>query len=419
MGLTKWQRRAVIPALVACSSLAFASSASAVGTQCPPVGHDTSCAVLITIAPNGSTSTVTDPSQGPFDGVEDTLVGVQNNQTTKSVTELPLTGSGSPGIFEFEGDGLCSGKNESFLPPFTPPPAGCPYGSTSYEGRATSGSVASVAPTTFPAEKFEKTTGNTGKIKFVNPPIPPLGSAYFSLEGPTSSFTGCQGGGTATSVTLSPLAATNTVGTSHTVTATVKDVCMEPVAGVTVHFTVTRTPPPGASGSCVTNSSGECSFTYTGPILSANDVITGCAGPSGGPPCGTATKTWVLPPSTALCSADITQGGWMIADNLDKVNFGGVAHTDQAGAPSGEEQYTDKGAVLNAHSIEILSITCSAEKADIYGTATENGTGTHPFRIEVTDPDSSGSSDTYWIFLDNYNSGSHNLGGGNVEIHKT
>jgi hypothetical protein len=109
----------------------------------------------------------------------------------------------------------------------------------------------------------------------------------------------------------------------------------------------------------------------------------------------------------------------MIADNLDRVNFGGVAHTDQAGAPSGEEQYTDKGALLNAHSINILSITCSAEKADIYGTATENGTGSHLFRIEVTDPDSSSSSDTYWMFLDNYNSGSHSLGGGHVEIHTT
>jgi hypothetical protein len=109
----------------------------------------------------------------------------------------------------------------------------------------------------------------------------------------------------------------------------------------------------------------------------------------------------------------------MIADNLDRVNFGGVAHTDQAGAPSGEQQYTDKGAFLNVHSIKILAITCSAEKADIYGTATENGTGSHLFRIEVTDPDSSSSSDTYWMFLDNYNSGSHSLGGGHVEIHTT
>jgi Bacterial Ig-like domain (group 1) len=407
----KWLRRAVIP-LVAFGALAFASSAWATFTQCPPVGLDSGCAVLITVNPNGSTTTATDPSQPPFDGVEDTLVGVQNNQTATTVTELALTGSGSPGILQFDGDGLCSGV---YFPGPSEPP--CPYGATRYEGRATAGPIASEEATTFPAETFTG-SGNTGAIKFVNPPIPALGSAYFSLEGPTSSFTGCTGG-TPTSVTLSPLTATNNVGTSHTVTATVTDTCGEPVSGATVQFTVTRTPPPGTSGSCVTGSSGTCSFTYTGPILPAADVITGCAGPSGTAPCGTATKSWVLPPPTALCSADITQGGWMIADNSDRVNFGGVAHTDQAGAPSGEEQYTDKKALLNAHSINILSITCTAEKADIYGTATENGTGSHMFRIEVTDPDSSKSSDTYWMFLDNYNSGSHPLSGGHVEIHKT
>ena len=69
-----------------------------------------------------------------------------------------------------------------------------------------------------------------------------------------------------------------------------------------------------------------------------------------------------------------------------------------------------------------LAITCSAnlETADIYGQATINGSGSHVFRIEVTDPDSSSGSDTYWIVLDTgYDSGSHPLGGGHVEIHHT
>ena len=111
----------------------------------------------------------------------------------------------------------------------------------------------------------------------------------------------------------------------------------------------------------------------------------------------------------------------MIADNGDKVSFGGTVHTDQAAAPSGQEQYTDSPANLNVHSIDIMAVTCSAnqELADIYGTATINGSGSHLFRIELTDPDTTAGSDTYWIILDTgYDSGSHPIHG-NVEMHKT
>src|SRR5947208_14081780 len=105
-------------------------------TQCPPVGLDTSCAVLIVYNPDGSRVTLTDPSQPPYDAVEDTLVGVQNNSSS-SVSSTPLSG---PAIFSFDGDGLCSGV------PGNPPPAGCPYGPTGYEGRSNSTAVASTAP---------------------------------------------------------------------------------------------------------------------------------------------------------------------------------------------------------------------------------------------------------------------------------
>ena len=228
-----------------------------------------------------------------------------------------------------------------------------------------------------------------------------------------------------TTVTLTPAADTNPVGTDHKVTATVRDQNGNLMGGVTVYFTVTRTPPVAVtnSGSCVTTlPSGSCTFTYPGPILPATDAITGCANSATGPPCGVASKTWVLPVSNPLCTIDITNGGWMIANDGDKVNFGGTVHTDQAGAPSGQEQYGDKPANLDVHSIKIDAVTCSAnlETADIYGTATINGAGSFVFRIEVSDPDSSSGPDTYWITLDNgYDSGKHPLGGGHVEIHNT
>src|ERR1700739_3551005 len=84
-------RRLVIVATAAAISLAASSAASAASppfTQCPGVGFDSSCAVLFTVNPDGSITTSTDPSQPPFDGVEDTLVGVQNNTAVTTIPSL-------------------------------------------------------------------------------------------------------------------------------------------------------------------------------------------------------------------------------------------------------------------------------------------------------------------------------------------
>ena len=97
-------------------------------------------------------------------------------------------------------------------------------------------------------------------------------------------------------VTLSPPDAVNTVGTSHTVTATVSDAGGSPAAGSSVLFNVQGS--VTTSGSCTTNSFGQCNFTYNGPQFPGADVITGCADANGsgtvdaGEPCGTATKAW-------------------------------------------------------------------------------------------------------------------------------
>src|SRR5438067_2060946 len=75
-------------------------------TQCPAIGWDTSCAVLIVINPDGSVNTYTDATQGPFDGVEDSLIGVQNNSSF-GIKSMDLAG---PDTFSFDQDGLCSGS---------------------------------------------------------------------------------------------------------------------------------------------------------------------------------------------------------------------------------------------------------------------------------------------------------------------
>jgi hypothetical protein len=224
---------------------------------------------------------------------------------------------------------------------------------------------------------------------------------------------------TATTLVVTPPAQNATVGTKVCVTATVRDQFGNTMPNVTVNFTITGS--QMISGSATTNASGEAQFCWIGPPLPGVDQVLAQA-QSGLKPTGTATVTFTVPVSSPLCAIDITNGGWMIANNGDKVSFGGNVSADVLGTPGGQEQYTDSPAGLDVHSINMLAVTCSSnlELADVYGKATINGSGSHFFRIEVTDPDSSGGRDTYWIILDTgYDSGSHPLGGGNIEIHKS
>jgi hypothetical protein len=138
------------------SLTAYAASPTSPFTQCPAVGASPSCAILVIFNADGTTSILTDPRVGPFDRVEDTLVGVQNNSGT-TVPNMHISGSD---IFGFDEDGICSGR-------YSPAPAGCPFGSTRYEGPNTSFSV--IDP-------------NHGTVIFTKG-LASGASTYFSLEG--------------------------------------------------------------------------------------------------------------------------------------------------------------------------------------------------------------------------------------------
>jgi hypothetical protein len=157
---------------------------SSAGTICPagsganPFPHSpdpagTGCNVVLTINPDGSLSTaVTDPS--PYEASEDALVGVVNNSPS-SVGSLTLTG---PGIFGFEGDGICT---FTFV------------GS----GYCTPAQIAGTDPGDYagPTTSFTNLTANTGTVVF-NGGLGPGASTYFSLEGvPTGNITGGPGPG--------------------------------------------------------------------------------------------------------------------------------------------------------------------------------------------------------------------------------
>ncbi|HEV7566490.1 MAG TPA: hypothetical protein VGO31_11070 [Microbacteriaceae bacterium] len=137
------------------ASAGVAADPSAPFNQCPAVGADSSCALLIRITPSGQAGVYGDPSQGPFDGIEDTLVGVQNDSTS-SIASIPISSSTGKGLFGFEGDGLCT-----FI--------SCTWAAaTGYEGPGVSFTNISTDLT-------------SGTVVF-SPAVPPGGRAYFSLE---------------------------------------------------------------------------------------------------------------------------------------------------------------------------------------------------------------------------------------------
>jgi N-acetylmuramoyl-L-alanine amidase len=155
------------------AALLFSGTGWAIG-QCPAVGQSPSCAALITINPDGSLKIQVDPSVPPYDGVEDSLVGVINNSGA-SVFGIKLTGQN---IFGLDGDGAFGGN---------------------YEGPGTS---------------FSVQDANNGIVNFTN--SNGLGNgkfAYFSLEGPPTGIK------LSSTITIDPGHGTNCAAVSQLVGA--------------------------------------------------------------------------------------------------------------------------------------------------------------------------------------------------------
>lgn len=95
-------------------------------------------------------------------------------------------------------------------------------------------------------------------------------------------------------INISPLTASNPVGQSHTVTATLVNQLGTPQPGITVSFTVISGPNAGMAGAAVTDANGQCAFTYVGNGGPGIDQIRGCfTNAQGIVICSqTATKEW-------------------------------------------------------------------------------------------------------------------------------
>ncbi len=152
--------RLVRAAMLVLGVLVF--SVAPANAQCPAFGADTTCGIVITVTNTGATVTAT--GQGPFDGIEDTLVGVVNKSRIP-VKSLVL--HSTLNIFAFDGDGI-----DTFGAP------GNAQDQTGYGG-----------PNSF----FTNISadGTSGTVNFIVPLAANGGTTYFSLEEAIDSATAC------------------------------------------------------------------------------------------------------------------------------------------------------------------------------------------------------------------------------------
>lgn len=194
-------------------------------TECPAVFDDTGCQYLIQVN-NGTETVLNDPNQGPYEGAEDSLIGVLNNSSSP-VSELPLAVPGSD-LFGFDGDGICDAGGPP-IPSGCAPQSGTPAGTDCTQGAG--GTCAFPVPSGEPAGYIEpggssgvpqngyegpttwfsnvSTDTSSGVVHF-SPPIPPGGSTYFSLEEPPANTTIGVGGTAPLPGGMSPPTVTST-----------------------------------------------------------------------------------------------------------------------------------------------------------------------------------------------------------------
>ena len=245
-----------------------------------------------------------------------------------------------------------------------------------------------------------------------------FGEAFFSFGETIFPPEVC--GATPTMVTLSPSAAVNTVGTQHTVTATVDNATGGPVPGVNVLYRVEGS--VSVAGSCTTAANGECSFTYTGPALPGADLIVACADTDNdgvrdpSEPCGEATKAWLLPTSTP---GQVTGGGHVLnPTDGEEVAFGFNAKADESRI-IGNCTVVDKAPARNVKikCLTVDSLVQTGNAATFFGQAEINGVATN-YRIDVTDNGEPGAGrDSFTIQTSSGYSAGGTLDNGNVQVH--
>jgi hypothetical protein len=125
--------------------------------------------------------------------------------------------------------------------------------------------------------------------------------------------------------------------------------------------------------------------------------------------------------STPGCEIKINNGGRITTTLGDHATFGGNAKVSLSGEASGQQTYQDHGPMqpLAFKALTVEAVICNDDgTAEIHGTGSVDGTGSHQYRIDLKDAGEPGTGDMYWILIPAvaYDSGNQILEGGNVQI---
>jgi hypothetical protein len=162
-------------------ALAAAPASAQIFTECPNVGGDTAgCQLTITVTSVDGSGAATafavsqnpsSGSSGPFDGSDDTLIGVVNSSGS-TLDSIFLTGASGLNIFGFDGDGACSGL-------YSPNPTLAQCGLSSFTGNDPGDYESAGVTLTNTDPIFD----NSGTVGF-SPALANDQTAWFSLEDP-------------------------------------------------------------------------------------------------------------------------------------------------------------------------------------------------------------------------------------------
>src|SRR6184192_2823881 len=262
-------------------------------------------------------------------------------------------------------------------------------------------------------------TGNTESADFTAGCMAPCTVLDSTLAGMVDAFVAkISHIGVPATLTVTPATATALVNTQHCVSATVEDALGNPTPAITVQFSVTGS--VTTSGTATTDTNGQATFCYTGPLFPGTDTITAYADPNtnntqdADEPSDGATQAWVLPPTTvtinqAAGQADPTStapitftavfsesvSGFTGSDVVIGGTAGGTKTVDVTGGPS---TYTVAVSGLTTGGTVIATIpaggaTDAAGNGNTASTSTDNTVTFDPTPPTVTINQAAGQAD--------------------------
>lgn len=194
-------------------------------------------------------------------------------------------------------------------------------------------------------------------------------------------------------IDLSPTTATNPIGTSHTVTATVTQ-DSTPVVGTTVTFTVLSGPHAGTTGTDTTDSNGVATFTYTGTTAGEDTIEASFVDSEGKTQkSNQVKKTWEEATAVELTyfKASARDDGsvvitWATATEVDNIGFNLYRSSNSGGlgakSPNNAAFEGENYVKINSEVIPAKGFSVSGAK---YKFIDSPGKGSHSYKLEDLD----------------------------------